>query len=98
MPGGVCMDLAENRTLSTPRVKTTGGRAKFIIGGLLIVAAVIYLITSSLQSSSQYFLTVKELQGKASSLVGREVRVSGAVMGDTIQYDSNTLTLRFTVA
>jgi cytochrome c-type biogenesis protein CcmE len=92
------MDLAENRTLSTPRVKTTGGRVKFIIGGLLIVAAVIYLITSSLQSSSQYFLTVKELQGKGSSLVGREVRVSGAVMGDTIQYDSNTLTLRFTVA
>jgi len=66
--------------------------------GLLIVAAVIYLIVSSMQSSSQYFLTIKELQGKGASLVGRDVRVSGAVIGKTIQYDSNTLTLRFTVA
>jgi cytochrome c-type biogenesis protein CcmE len=92
------MDIAENRTLSVPRVRNSGGRAKFIIGGLLIVAAVIYLIASSLQSSSQYFLTVKELQEKGSSIAGRDVRVSGAIIGSSIQYDSNTLTLRFTVA
>ncbi len=92
------MDLAENRALNPARVKPSGGRAKFFIGGLLIVAAVVYLIVSSMQSSSQYFLTVKELQGKGSSIMGRDVRVSGAVIGSTIQYDSNTLTLKFTVA
>jgi cytochrome c-type biogenesis protein CcmE len=92
------MDIAENRTLDIPREKTSGGRAKFIIGGLLIVIAVVYLIVSSLQSSSQYFLTVKELQEKGSAMAGRDVRVSGAIIGDSIQYDSNTLTLRFTVA
>ncbi len=92
------MDIAENRVLSPTRARSTGGRMKFIIGGLLIVAAVIYLIVSSIQSSSQYFLTVKELQGKGASIVGRDVRVSGAVIGKTIQYDANTLTLRFTVA
>jgi cytochrome c-type biogenesis protein CcmE len=92
------MDIAENSTLNVPRTKTSGGRVKFIIGGLLIVAAVIYLIVSSLQSSSQYFLTVKELQAKGAAITGRDVRVSGAVIGDSIKYDSNTLTLRFTVA
>ncbi len=92
------MDLAENRALTPTRVKASGGRVKFIIGGLLIVAAVVYLIASSLQSSSQYFLTVQELQGKGSTVVGRDVRVSGAVVGSTIQYDANTLTLKFTVA
>ncbi len=92
------MDIADNRTLDVPRARTSGGRAKFIIGGLLIVAAVIYLIVSSLQSSSQYFLTVQELQGKGASIMGRDVRVSGAVVGSTIQYDSSTLTLKFTVA
>jgi cytochrome c-type biogenesis protein CcmE len=92
------MDIAENRTVSVPRAKTSGGRVKFIIGGLLIVTAVIYLIASSLQSSSQYFLTVKELLNKGSTIAGRDVRVSGAVIGDSIQYDSSTLTLRFTVA
>ncbi len=92
------MDLAQDRVLNPTRVKSSGGRIKFIIGGLLIVAAVVYLIASSLQSSSQYFLTVQELQGKGSAIVGRDVRVSGAVVGSSIQYDANTLTLKFTVA
>lgn len=92
------MDLAQNRALDTARVKPAGGRAKFIIGGLLIVAAVVYLIVSSIGQTSQYFLTVQELQAKSSTYVGREVRISGAVIGDTIQYDANTLTLKFVVA
>ncbi len=92
------MDIAENRSLDTARVKTSGGKAKFMIGGLLIVAAVVYLIVSNLQNSGQYFMTVQELQAKGSAVAGRDVRVSGAVMGDTIQYDPKTLTLRFTVA
>ena len=92
------MDLAQNRTLDNPRVKSSGSKMKFMIGGLLIIAAVVYLIVSSIQSTGQYFLTVKELKEKGSAIVGRDVRVSGAVMGDSIQYDANTLTLRFTVA
>jgi cytochrome c-type biogenesis protein CcmE len=92
------MEIAENHALEAARPKLGVGRAKFFIGGLLIVAAVVYLIVSSLQSSSQYFLTVKELQGKGSSIVGRDVRVSGAVMGDSIKYDAATLTLSFTIA
>ena len=74
----------------------SGGRAKFIIGGLLIVAAIIYLIVSSTQASAQYFYTIEELVAKGTA--GQDVRVSGAVIGDSIQYDPQTLTLRFTVA
>jgi len=74
------------------------GRAKFIIGGLLILAAVVYLIASSTQSSAQYFMTIDELNAKGDSMVGRNLRVSGAVIGDTIQYDPQTLTLTFEVA
>jgi cytochrome c-type biogenesis protein CcmE len=73
-------------------------RAKFIIGGLLILAAVIYLIASSTKASAEYFLTIQELQAKGESMVGRNLRVSGAVAGDTIQYDPQTLTLTFQVA
>ncbi len=92
------MDIADHRAIDAARVRTSGGKAKFIIGGLLIVAAVVYLIVSNLQNSGQYFLTVQELQAKSSTVMGREVRVSGAIIGDTIQYDSKTLTLKFTVA
>lgn len=73
-------------------------RSKFLIGGLLIVAAVIYLIVSSTQASAQYFLTVEELNQRLEEVGDRELRISGAVLGDTIEYEQETLTLRFVVA
>ncbi len=76
----------------------SGGRMKFIIGGGLMLAAVVYLIVSSTQAAAQYFLTVDELQAKAASLGSRNVKVSGAVVGDTITYDAKSLTLGFTIA
>lgn len=92
------MDLAENRSLESLRPRPSGGKAKFIIGGLLIAAAVVYLIISTLGSTSQYFMTVQELNEKSAQVKGREVRVSGAILGESIQYDPDTLTLKFTVA
>ena len=79
-------------------VSGSGNRAKFIVGGVLILAAVIYLIVSSSQANAQYFLTVNELMANQSENMGRDLRISGAVIGDTIQYDPNTLKLTFTVA
>lgn len=78
--------------------KSSSNRIKFIIGGLLIIAAVVYLIITSTKASAQYFLTVDELAAKSGSVGGRELRISGAVIGDTIQYDPQSLTLKFTVA
>jgi cytochrome c-type biogenesis protein CcmE len=84
----------ENK-LTTP---SSGGRTKFFVGGLLILAAVIYLIISSTQASAHYFLTVDELKAKGEEMYGRNVRISGAVLGDTINYDPYTFTLEFAVA
>jgi len=74
------------------------GRTRFIIGGVLIAAAVVYLIASATKASAQYFLTVNELLARQGELVGKNVRISGAVIGDSIQYDPQKLELRFTVA
>jgi cytochrome c-type biogenesis protein CcmE len=73
---------------------------KFIIGGLIIAAGIIYLIVSSLQATAQYFLTVDEVVDRyqAGDLDSRNIRVSGAVVGDTIQYDIDNLELSFTIA
>jgi len=73
-------------------------RTKFILGGGLILAAVVYLIVSSTQASAEYFMTIDELKAKGSSVVGKSLRVSGAVIGDTIAYDPQTLTLTFETA
>jgi cytochrome c-type biogenesis protein CcmE len=74
------------------------GRLKFIIGGVLIIAAVVYLVVANTQASAQYFLTVDELQKRSTEMTGKNARVSGVVLGDTIQYDPQTLKLTFMVA
>ena len=71
---------------------------KFVIGGILILGAVVFLIWSSTASTSEYFLTIDELHAKGSSIVDKNLRVSGAVIGDTIKYDTDSLTLTFEVA
>jgi cytochrome c-type biogenesis protein CcmE len=74
------------------------GRTKFIIGGLIILAAVIYLIVSATQANAEYFMTVNELKSKGNSLVGQSLRISGAVVGNTIQFDPQTMNLTFDIA
>ena len=71
---------------------------KLILGIVIIIAAVVYLIASSTLSQSQYFLTVEELQSNQAEYVGKNVRMSGVVLGDTIEYDPQTLELTFQVA
>ena len=74
------------------------GRKKFVIGGALILTAVVYLIVSSTQANAEYFMTIDELKAQSQSVIGKNMRISGAVVGDTIQYDPQTLTLSFEVA
>jgi cytochrome c-type biogenesis protein CcmE len=71
---------------------------KFVIGGILILGAVVFLIWTSTAASAEYFLTIDELNAKGSSIVDKNLRVSGAVIGDSIQYDPQSLTLSFEVA
>jgi cytochrome c-type biogenesis protein CcmE len=71
---------------------------KFVIGGFLILGAVVFLIWTSTAASAEYFLTIDELNAKGSGVVDKNLRVSGAVIGDSIQYDAQSLTLNFEVA
>jgi len=81
-------------------VPRKGNITKFIIGGVIIVGALIFLIVTSLSANVQYFLSVDEVveKGFAGELSDRNIRVSGAVLGDTIIYDMDTLELSFTIA
>jgi cytochrome c-type biogenesis protein CcmE len=74
-----------------------GGKGKFIVAGLLIVAAVVYLIVSSTGSTARYFLTVEELEEMGAEAYDRNVTVSGAVLGDTIDYDASVPRVTFTI-
>lgn len=71
-------------------------RMRFLVGGGLLLAAIVYLILTTAAGSSTYYYTIAELRARGGSAVGEPVRISGAVLGDSIVYDANTLELRFT--
>ena len=71
---------------------------KFVIGGAMILGAVVFLIWNATASNLEFFMTVDELNAKGRSIVDKNLRVSGAVIGDSIQYDAQNLTLTFEVA
>jgi cytochrome c-type biogenesis protein CcmE len=75
------------------------GRLKFFIGGGLIIAAIIFLVVNSLSApgSTQFYMTVDELLAKGKQMVGKDVRLSGAVIGDSIKVDPSSMTIRFTI-
>ncbi len=72
-------------------------RIQFLIGGFLILAAIGFLIISGTMSGARFFITVDDLM-TSSTYVDQSVRISGVVLGDTIVYDAQNLTLEFTIA
>jgi cytochrome c-type biogenesis protein CcmE len=75
-----------------------GGKGKFIFAGLLIVAAVAYLIVSSTGQSAHRFVTIEELTEMGDEAIGTNTTISGAVLGDTIVYDDSIPQVTFTIA
>ncbi len=73
------------------------GKGKFVFAGLLILAAVIYLIISNTGSTAHYFLTIEELRAMGDRAVGRNLTVSGAVLGDSIVYEPTIPRVTFTI-
>jgi cytochrome c-type biogenesis protein CcmE len=87
-------------SVATPMVERggsvkTGGKYKFIIGGLLILGAIAYVTISSFQTNAIYYLTLAELNAQRGSLINQPVRINAPLDKSTIQFDDKTLTLKF---
>lgn len=85
----------EKNDKALPAMKN-GQKSRFMIGGIVMLLAIGFLILNGTLNNAQYFITVDELQSR-SELVGKTVRVSGAVIGDTIDFQTDPLTIRFTM-
>lgn len=87
----------QDKPKGEPSLTSKLERYKFLAGGLLILAAVVVLVFSGTLTGARFFITIDDLMSKA-DYVGQTVRVTGVVIGDTIQYDARTGELQFTVA
>lgn len=87
----------EKSSVSAEARPQSRGRLKFLLGGVLILAAVGYLVISGTMTGARYFITIDEVLANP-SYVGQTVRISGAVLGDSIVYDSENLVIEFTIS
>ncbi len=85
-----------NHAAAQVQLRAGAGRWKFLAGGLLILGAVAYLLISGTLTNARFFMTVDELLADP-DYTGKTVQVSGAVLGDTIDYDAENGIIRFTI-
>jgi len=71
-------------------------KGKFLAGGLVIVAALAYLIYAGVSQSVVYFVTPSELG--AAPVPGKAYRLGGMVLPGTLKWDPKALDLRFTLS
>jgi cytochrome c-type biogenesis protein CcmE len=75
-------------------------KPKYLLGLALIAAAVVFLIVTSMSANAQYFYTIAELRAKGQAIVDQNVRVSGAVINSSVQFEvrDNQPYLEFEIA
>jgi cytochrome c-type biogenesis protein CcmE len=72
------------------------GKKKFVAGGLVILAALGYLVYAGVSQSVVYFVTPGELS--AAPVAGKAYRLGGMVKPGTVKWDPRTLELAFTLS
>lgn len=72
-------------------------RVKFLVGSLLIVAAVGTLIFAAVRETSTYFMTVEEYAADPASHAGKPLRLAGRVRDGSVEWNPATLDLAFTI-
>jgi cytochrome c-type biogenesis protein CcmE len=85
---------------SVPRGRPlfAGANLKFFVAGGVIALAVAYLVTMGLQGTTEYFLTVSELQAKGPAAQNQMLRVSGNLVPGSFARDANGLGVHFLIA
>ncbi len=92
--------MASAAVSSEPRKSPSPCRrnAKFLIAGGVIALAVAYLIIMGLQNTTEYFLTVSELQQRGASAQNQRIRVSGDLVPGTLAEDPSGVGMHFLIA
>jgi len=75
--------------------KSPNKKLKFIIGGVIILVAVIFLVAQSISSTGAYYMTVADLNSQNDKLVGQKIRVSGAIVQESEDWNATELMLNF---
>lgn len=71
---------------------------RFIVGAVLIAAAVSYLVYAGIKTTSVYYFEMDEFLTRRAAHAGEDLRVKGWVRTGSIQWDAATSSLAFELA
>lgn len=70
-------------------------KTKLLIGVSLIVGVIAALVVNAVGSSAAFYLTVDEVSAKRSQYIGKSLKMSGDIVGETIKWDADKILLTF---
>jgi cytochrome c-type biogenesis protein CcmE len=68
---------------------------KFLIGGVVILAALVYLVYGGMRQAMVYFVTPSEIKAQETKSQGKFLRVGGMVVKGSLHRNTDGLTYRF---
>lgn len=71
---------------------------RFIVGAVLIAAAVSYLVYAGIKTTSVYYFEMDEFVAHRTAHAGEDLRVKGWVRSGSVQWDAATSSLAFELA
>jgi len=72
-------------------------RKRVIFAGAIVLLAMGFLIYMGLSQFATYYYTVSEFLAEGESISGKQVRVAGQVVPDSVKQDTENFTLSFTI-
>lgn len=83
---------------TAPVTARSRGSIKYLVGGLIIIAAIAYIFTSSIQQNLTFFITPSEYLQDEAKYAGRTVRLGGVVEPGSVRFNRENLELSFVVS
>ena len=91
------MSALEANSEKEEKPDSSGHRVKLVIAVVVLTLAIGYLVLSTVQSSSAYYMTVGELKAGLTALKDKKVRIVGTLVGDSVEWDARQLQLDFDI-
>jgi cytochrome c-type biogenesis protein CcmE len=71
---------------------------KFIFGGVVVVGLIAYLIVAAIGNAGMYYREVGEVLTQQGALVGKNLRVNGNIVTESVIYNAATMDLSFRIS
>lgn len=70
-------------------------KTKLMIGLGTVLSVIAMLVIMGMNSASAFYMTVDEVSAQKAEAMDKPLKMSGKIIGDSIQWDSNTIVLTF---